>query len=516
MSEFDTTSYWLRSSSIPEYPSLEGDLTVDVVVIGGGLTGVTAAYLLKAAGLTVALVERDRLARSDTGRTTAHLTMVTDLQLNEMVENFGEEASRAVWDAGRIAIDQIESHMLIEGIDCDFRRTPGYLHGAIEGTGASDDELGDIADLGCRLGFDATYEATVPYFNRSGVRFDNQALFHPRKYLAGLVRTIPGTGSHVFEHTTAEDVVDEPLSVKCGAHTLRCDYVVLATHTPLTGKTNPLSATVLQSKLALYTSYALGGQLPVGEIPYGLYWDTTDPYHYLRVEPRRGYEYDYAIFGGEDHKTGQVDDTRACYTALENTARKVLPNFQLTERWSGQVIETNDGLPYIGETSERQFVATGYAGNGMTFGTIAAMMARDSALGRTNPWKDLFSTDRTKLRGGAWDYIKENKDYLYYIVRDRFAATQGASVRVLRRGEGKVLNVNGHRAAAYRDERGTVILRSAICTHMGCEVKWNQAESTWDCPCHGSRFNTDGSVMAGPAESPLSELETEPKTAEAV
>jgi glycine/D-amino acid oxidase-like deaminating enzyme/nitrite reductase/ring-hydroxylating ferredoxin subunit len=505
MAEFDTTSYWLRTAHVPQFPSLTRNLKVDVAVVGGGLTGITAAYLLKEAGLTVALIERERCAQIDTGHTTAHLTMVTDLQLTELVKNFGKETARAVWDAGRIAIEQIESHIAAERIECDFRRVPGYLHEAIEGKGATRDELKEVADLARELGFEAAFEEAVPHFARAGVRFPRQALFHPRKYLAALVRVIPGDGSYVCEQTAVDEVVDDPLSVKCGAHTVTCDYVILATHTPLMGKANIVRATLLQTKLALYTSYAIGGTLPAGRIPHGLYWDTTDPYHYLRVEPQHGS--DYAIFGGEDHKTGQVDDTRRCYEALEQTANKVLPGFRLTDRWSGQVIEPSDGLPYIGETAERQFAATGFAGNGMTFGTLSGMMARDAALGRTNPWRDVLSIDRTKLRGATWDYLKENKDYLYYLIRDRFASAQGASVRVLRRGDGKVLNINGQRAAAYRDEKGTVIVRSAICTHMGCEVAWNSAESTWDCPCHGSRFHTDGSVIAGPAESPLPELD---------
>jgi glycine/D-amino acid oxidase-like deaminating enzyme/nitrite reductase/ring-hydroxylating ferredoxin subunit len=516
MAELDTLSYWLRSASIPEYPALGRDLAVDAAVIGGGITGITAAYLLKASGLSVALVERDRLARVDTGNTTAHLTMVTDLQLNELVSNFGKDAARAVWDAGRLAIDQIESHIDVEGIECDFKRVPGFLHEAIEGEGATRDELKEVADLARELGFEASFVDSVPHFKLAGVRFGEQALFHPRKYLAGLARTIPGNGSHIFANTSADEITDDPLAIKCGEFTITCDYVVIATHTPLMGKTDIVSATVLQSKLALYTSYAVGGLVPTETLPHGLYWDTTDPYHYVRVEPRRNQSADYVIFGGEDHKTGQVDDTRRCYDALEKKARKLLPSLQVTDRWSGQVIETNDGLPYIGETSDRQFAATGYAGNGMTFGTLAAMMARDAAVGRVNPWKDLFSVDRTKLFGGTWDYVNENKDYLYYLVRDRFAATQGASVRVLKRGEGKILNVNGQRAAAYRDQRGTVIMRSAICTHMGCEVRWNKAEATWDCPCHGSRFKTDGSVLAGPAESPLPELNVETKETEKV
>lgn len=512
MTDFDTTPYWIRSAQTPEYPALGRNVKVDVAIIGGGIVGITAAYLLKASGFTVALLERDRCAQVDTGHTTAHLTMVTDLHITELVKNFGREAAQAVWDAGQLAIDQIESHIESEGIECDFRRVPGYLHEALAGEGATAAELKDQANLARELGYDAVFEPKVPFFNCAGVRFAEQALFHPRKYVAGLLRSVTGDGSHVFEHTSVDEVVDDPLSIHSGQHTVACDYIVIATHTPLIGKTNLVSATLLQTKLALYTSYALGGRLPSGEVPPGLYWDTTDPYHYLRVEPRHGY--DYAIFGGEDHKTGQADDTRKCYTALEKTAGTVLPSFEITDRWSGQVIETNDGLPYIGETSKQQFAATGFAGNGMTFGTLAAMMARDAVAGRANPWRDLLSIDRIKVRGGAWDYVKENKDYLYYILRDRFAAAQGTSLRALKRGQGKILEVNGQRAAAYRDKQGAVIIRSAICTHMGCEVKWNKAESTWDCPCHGSRFLPDGQVLAGPAESPLPEIEREtPKTA---
>jgi Rieske Fe-S protein len=216
------------------------------------------------------------------------------------------------------------------------------------------------------------------------------------------------------------------------------------------------------------------------------------------------------IFGGEDHKTGQATDTPACYAALEASLTRLVPDIEVTHRWSGQVIETNDGLPYIGETSAHQFAATGFSGNGMTFGTLAGMMARDAALGRSNPWRDLFDIDRKTLRGGTWDYLKENKDYLYYLVRDRFAASE-KSLRAVPRGEGRLVELNGEQVAAYRDPKGVVTLRSAVCTHMGCHVAWNGAERTWDCPCHGSRFKPDGDVLAGPAESPLAEVEVKTK-----
>jgi glycine/D-amino acid oxidase-like deaminating enzyme/nitrite reductase/ring-hydroxylating ferredoxin subunit len=504
MVHLETQPYWIRTSNLPTYAALDRNVAVDVAVIGGGLVGITTAYLLKSAGLTVALLERGRCASIDTGHTTAHLTMVTDAFITDLVDKFGRDTATAVWDAGRTAIDRVQAHIEFEDIDCDFRRVPGFLHLASTGSRLSLDDLRRHAELAASLGFAATYVDNVPGVSMPGVRFDDQALFHPRKYLNGLLRAIPGDGSFVFENTAADEVASEPLSIKAGAHAVSCGYVVLATHTPLMGKTNIASATLLQSKLALYTSYALAGRLPRGTVPPGLYWDTADPYHYLRVEP--GDSVDVAIFGGADHKTGQAVDTRACYEELDKVVKRVLPAMELTDRWSGQVVETNDGLPYIGETSSRQFAATGFAGNGMTFGTIAAMMARDAVLGRKNPWQELFDPGRTKVRGGTWDYLRENKDYLYHMVRD-YSTTHAKSLRGVRRGTGQVVSLKGGRAAAFRADDGTVTLRSAVCTHMACEVHWNQAERTWDCPCHGSRFQPDGSVVSGPAEAPLSAIE---------
>ena len=501
MVQLNTEPFWMRTAALPPFPPLDRNLTVDVAVVGGGIAGISAAYLLQSAGLSVALIERERCAMIDTGHTTAHLTMVTDLTLSDIATDFGRDTARAVWDAGRIAIDRIEANIQAERIDCEFQRAPGYQHLAIVGEGMSKDELREEAELATELGFAASYVESIPPFGLAGARFENQGLFHPRKYLAGLLRAIAGEGGYVFEKTEVDQVIDDPLAVHAGGFTVSCGYVILATHTPRIGKTNIASATVLHSKLAWYTSYVLGGRLPAGQVPHGLYWDTADPYHYLRVHPHEGS--DYFIFGGADHKTGQEADTRVPYEALEQTLRRVLPAAEITDRWSGQVIETNDGLPYIGETSSRQFVATGFAGNGMTFGTIAALMARDAVLGRDNPWKELFRPDRTKIRGGTWDYVRENKDYVYYMLRDHVVMPHAKSLRGIKPGQGKVVNLDGQRVAAYRDAKGVVTLRSATCTHMACEVHFNQAEQTWDCPCHGSRFKTDGAVIAGPAEAPL-------------
>ena len=487
---------------MPRYPALGRNLTVDVAVIGAGITGLTAAFLLKRAGRTVAVIDRGRAGGVDTSHTTAHVTCVTDLDLAELVKRFGADHAQAAWDAGLAALAEIDTIIAENAIDCDWEWVPGYKFAAL-GADAGEEgrRLQQEAALAAELGFDAKFVDAAPYFNRPAVEFGGQARFHPRKYLAALAALINGDGSHVFEHTESEEVVNEPRSVKAAGHTITCDYVVIATHTPLIGKTNIASATLLQTKLYLYSTYALGGRVAKGTIPDALYWDTADPYHYFRLDSHR--DYDYAIFGGQDHKTGQASDTSACYSALGRTLTQLIPQIEITHRWSGQVIETNDGLPFIGETSSGQFAATGYAGNGMTFGTIAGMMARDAALGRRNPWAGLFDTGRTKVSGGAWDYLKENTDYPYYMIRDRVAGPQARSLRELGRGEGKIVEINGERLAAWRSEAGVVTLLSPVCTHMGCLVAWNAAEVTWDCPCHGSRFTPTGKVVAGPAESPL-------------
>lgn len=501
----DTRPVWIDTAELPEFPTLDRDLAVDVVVVGGGITGITAAYLLKRAGRTVALLERGRCAGADTGHTTAHVTCVTDLGLVELAKRFGNDTARAVWDAGGAAIDQIVALVRAEEIDCGFHWVPAWLHAPLNGATTKDAaSLQAEADLARLLGIRASFVPAVPFFGLPGVKFPKQALFHPRRYLAALLRRIEGGGSHVFEGTAAEEFSDEPMSVKAAGHTIRCDYLVLATHTPLMGRTGLVSSMLFQTKLALYTSYASSAQLPSGLIPEGSYWDRSDPYHYLRVE--RGDGHDTAIFGGEDHKTGQETATTQAFARLEERLRSFAPTAIVDHRWSGQVVETSDGLPFIGETAPRQFAATGFAGNGMTFGTLGAMMAVDAALGRDNPWRELFAIDRKSLPGGAWRYLAENKDYPYHLLRDWLAPASRMPLSDLGRGQGRIVHLGGHKVAAHRDADGRLSLCSPVCTHLQCIVAWNDAEQTWDCPCHGSRFKPTGEVISGPAEEALEKL----------
>ena len=505
-SRLATQPYWIDSASLPRFPKLDRDEEVDVVIVGGGITGLTAAYLLTLDGRRVALLERERCALIDTGHTTAHLTMMTDQPLSALVKRFGRDHARASWDAGLAAIAQIDSIATELDLACDFAWVPGYLHPPMSQPGGDKEQqsLREEAALASELGFDVSFLDAVPFAGGPGIRLDGQARFHPRKYLAGLARAIADRGGMIFEHSAADSFCDEPRSITSNGHKVTCRDIVLATHTPLMGNTSLVDATLFQTKLSLYTTYAVGGRVEKGRIPDALFWDTADPYHYLRIDPQR--DHDVVIFGGEDHKTGQSPDTGECFNRLEQKLTSLIDSIEITHRWSGQVIETPDGLPFIGETAPHQFAGTGYSGNGMTFGTLAGMMAADRIAGRANPWSALLDPSR-KTIGGLWDYVKENKDYPYYLVRDRFAGTEGKSVRAVPRGSGKVLDVNGHAVAVYRDERGQVTQKSAVCTHMGCLVDWNGAEHTWDCPCHGSRFKTDGAVISGPAESPLPDPE---------
>ena len=496
-----TIPYWTDSSSFPSFPAIDRDLDVDVVIVGGGITGLTTAYLLQMAGKSVALVERGRCADVDTGHTTAHVTMVTDTRLGELVRQFGRSHAQAVWDAGLAALGQIDAIVGEQEIDCAFEWVDGYLYAAEAAADAIEiAALEDDADLARELGFDARFVADVPFVCRPGIRFSDQARFHPRKYLAGLAAAVRARGGHIFEHSNAEEFYEGPLRVKAGGRRVRCQDIVIATHNPLVGVAGATSATIFQTKLALYTSYVVGGRVPKGTVPDALFWDTANPYHYLRLDPQP--DHDFVIVGGEDHKTGQVSDTNACYARLEKTLHARLPAIELSHRWSGQVIETPDGLPYIGRMADHQYAATGFGGNGMTFGTLAAIMIVDAIQGRKNPWTDLFDPGRAANRHGLWDYLKENADYPYYKMRSRFAGER-RSLRSVTPGHGKVIRENGAQIAAYRRPDGALTLRSATCTHMGCTVAWNDAERTWDCPCHGSRFTPEGEVISGPAQTPL-------------
>jgi glycine/D-amino acid oxidase-like deaminating enzyme/nitrite reductase/ring-hydroxylating ferredoxin subunit len=452
----------------------------------------------------VAVVERGHIAQGETGHTTAHLTYATDARLSDLVKRFGRNHAEAAWNAGAIAMSRIKEFAAEAHIACELRAVPGFLVAAEAADSEEAERLRDESALAIDLGFDVSFVERAPLLGRPAIRLANQLKFHPAKYLHGLAQEFVQRGGRIFEDTEVEEFGEEPRRVGAGGHHITFDYVVIATHTPLQGNKGTLGAALFQTKLAGYSTYAIEARVPSGTLPELLCWDTADPYLYLRVD--RHQENDVVILGGEDHKTGQKTETDECYARLEQTLYRLVPGKPSIERrWSGQVIESIDGLPYIGEVAEGQFIATGFAGNGITFGTIAGVMACDAATGAKNPWRELFAVERKTL-SAAWDYVRENSDYPFYLAKGYLAGADKDGLSAIGRGEGRIVRVEGKKAAAFCNDDGKTHVLSAVCPHLGCIVAWNEADRTWDCPCHGSRFQATGELMSGPAEQGLEKL----------
>ena len=491
-------SLWMATTPETYYPALSGEAAVDVAVLGGGITGVALAYMLKQAGATVALVEAGRIVESVTGNTTAKVTSQHGLIYDRLVSDFGEEKARLYGEAQEAAKEKIASLAEQLGIDCDFRRTSAYTYTLDEG------EVGLIekeVEAARRLGLPASYteETGLPFRVRAAVRFDEQAQFHPRKYLLALAATIPGGGSHVFEGTRAFDIEEEggACVVKTGGGTVRAKSVVVATHFPY------YDPNIYFAAMYPTRSYVLGCRLN-GPAPQGMYVSTGTPHNSIRNNPYDGGE--IVMLGGEHHKTGQGGDTRERYQRLEEWARANFDVRSVEFRWSTQDNNTVDGVPYIGRLSsgsERVYVATGFRGWGMTNSHVAALLLTDMIRGRDNPWAEVFDPSRFKPVTSARDFLRENMNVAKEFMGDRASTPELDDTAKLPRGGGEVVEWGGEKVAVYKDERGDVHACSAVCTHMGCLVRWNSAERSWDCPCHGSRFDHRGKVIQGPANEDL-------------
>jgi glycine/D-amino acid oxidase-like deaminating enzyme/nitrite reductase/ring-hydroxylating ferredoxin subunit len=497
----DSQSLWLATSPpSPTYPrgdDLPSGLHVDVVIVGGGITGITTALLLQRAGKKVAILEARRVAEGDSAKTTAHLTEAVDARYHRLAKDFGAEAAREVARSSRAAIEQIVALAAEHGVACDLKRVPGYLYSESE----SDLEMLHTeyeAAKSAGVDVDMTRDVPLPFRAVAAVRFPNQGELHVRKYLVPLAEAVVAGGGLVFESARVTDIHDgEPCKVTLeGGQTITAGDVVMAAHAPL-------NRVAIQTKIAHYRSYAIAFPAKV-DVAHALYWDTSDPYHYTRTQTIDGQR--WLIVGGEDHKTGQNHDTLGCYARLAAYASERFGEVKIGHQWSGQIIEPMDGLPFIGKNPGASHVriATAYSGNGMTFGTLAAMLLSDQVLGRDNPWSELYGASRVKPIAGAKDFVRENLDVPMHLIGDRLKKAEASSLDEVGRGEGKIVRLGGEKLAVFRDAGGDVHAFSPVCPHLGCHVDFNTAEKTWDCPCHGSRFgSTDGAVINGPAKVAL-------------
>ncbi len=493
-------SFWSENTKLPSFSRLRRSIDCDVLVVGGGIAGITSALLLQQAGKRVVVIDANRIGSGETGRTTAHVTELVDARYQVLESKFGREGARLCAESSRAAIERIERFVIDLGIEAGFARVPGYLFAE---TAEQQQELEQEFESLRRVGADASLiEALplpLPLPAKAAVRVQGQAQLQPLEYLAALTRAFVAAGGDVFEGTRLLDVDDgQPCKVATSEAEISARDVLVLTHVPVSNKF------ALHTKIAAYRSYALAARLP-GSFPTGLFWDMQDPYHYVRTHDTGSER--VLIVGGEDHKTGKANDAPARFQRLERYAAALAPDLQVSQRWSGQIIEPADGLPFIGKNSRAKhvYVATGFSGTGITFGTLTAMILADQVLKVKNPWSELYDATRVKPLAQARAYLAENVDFPAHLARDRVAAGEAKSADEVPRGQGRLLRAGGKMLAVYRDEAGTLHARSAVCTHLGCQVRWNNAERSWDCPCHGSRFDVDGSVLNGPATKALEE-----------
>ncbi len=504
-------SLWEATAPLPQRPPLAQNLRVEVCIVGAGIAGVTTAYLLAQQGRSVALLDHGPVGSGMTGRTTAHLASALDDRYHEIERFHGVEGARLAAASHAAAITQIAGNVKKEGIACDFERVDGYL---FQPPGAELADLHHELEAVLRVGLQAELVNRAPiecFDTGPAIRFSRQGQFHPLRYLAGLVRALEKdharifTGAHVTEVHGGNDACIETRE----GYRVHAEAIVVATNTPINNRL------AIHTKQAPYTTYVVTLTIPHGAVPRVLLWDTAEnaalaeghgpvPYHYVRTQP--GDEHDYLIVGGADHKTGQAEDFEARFAALETWARERFPMAgKVAFRWSGQVMEPVDSLAYIGRDhgDANVYLATGDSGNGMTHGTIAGMLISDLIGGHENAWAKLYDPARLRWKGTTTaEYARENLNVAVQL-REYFTRGDVRDEEQIAPGEGALVRHGMHKVAAYRDDAGYLHRCSAVCTHLGCIVQWNATEKTWDCPCHGSRFDAFGHAINGPAVADL-------------
>jgi glycine/D-amino acid oxidase-like deaminating enzyme/nitrite reductase/ring-hydroxylating ferredoxin subunit len=506
MSSNQTTSIWMETAKVMSFPPLAQDLRVDVCVVGAGISGLTTAYLLGRAGRRVAVIDDGPIGGGESGRTTAHLTAALDDRYFRIERLHGQRGAQLAAESHMSAIHRIAAIVGVEGIDCAFERVDGYL---FLGGDSTEEELDHEIEAAHRAGLVDVRKlprAPIDAFHTGPcLHFPNQGQFHILKYLAGLARAIVRDGGQICCGSHVTEIRDgDPAHVKTDdGHTVWADDLVIATNSPVNDWVK------IHTKQSAYRTYVVGARIPRGSVPRALYWDTPSPYHYIRLDGGSNRRDDVLIVGGEDHKTGQEDDPEERFRCLEEWTRDRFPMVEdFAYHWSGQVLEPVDYMGFIGKNpgdDEHVYIATGDSGNGMTHGTIAGMLLTDLIVGRDNPWSALYDPARITLRA-APEFARENLNVVAQYA-DYLTPGDVESVEEIRPGSGAIVRRGTRKLAVYRADDGTLHERSAVCTHLYCIVEWNAVERTWDCPCHGSRFDAFGHVVNGPAVTDLAMVE---------
>ena len=491
-------SYWRTAINFPEFPSLEEDIEVDVVIVGAGITGITSAYLLVNEGFKVAVLEAGKVLNGPTGHTTAKSTAQHDLIYDEFIHNLGRSKAKLYYEANTEALNFIEKTVDQHKIDCDFSKQDAYMYATtekyaqkIEKEAAAYEMLGIEGGLVDRIPFDIEIE--------NALVMKNQAQFHPTNYLVHLIQLITEKGGLIFENTTAVNVEQgrKATVLTSGGPSVRASHVLACSHFPFYEGLGLYSTRMYADR-----SYALAVKTKT-KFPGGMYISADEPNRSLRSVEVNGEE--MVLIVGESHKTGQGIETMEHYKALETFGEEVLGLEEIVYRWSAQDLITLDKLPYIGELTSSQpniLIATGFRKWGMSNGTAAALLFKDIIMAKNSAFENLFTPSRFYAHPSLKKFLVENANVVGQLIKGKLNSPK-TSPESLANGEGAVITLDGHRKGAFKDDEGQLHIVDTTCTHIGCEVNWNNGDRTWDCPCHGSRFSHTGEVIEGPAEKPL-------------
>lgn len=502
-------SYWNDSAEPLVYKTLANDISTDILIIGGGIAGLTTAYCLSKSGKKVILLEDGYLGSGETGRTTAQITYALDDRYYDLEKFFGKEKAKLAAQSHKQAIDWIRGVVAIEGIDCNFKLVDGYLF-----TDPTDKEenLDKEFEATQKAGLPVEMIAQIPGLptaeKQRAIRFPDQGQFHILKYLKGLADTIITMGGEIYTNTHADSI--DKTGAKANGFIIKANHVVVATNTPVN------DMVTMHTKQWPYRTYVIAAKIPKGILPYAMWWDTGNqdskwvakPYHYVRLEPLDE-SFDLLISGGEDHKTGQADQEHLTeeqrYEKLISWTKQHFPYFSdITYKWSGQVMEPVDSLAFIGKNpgDENIYIITGDSGNGMTHCTLGGLIINDIIMGNPNAYIELYDPSRITLRTGV-DYLKEVGNMAYTMAKDWLLSGDVKEVNDLPVGKGAIISKGLDKIAVYKDMDGTIHSCSGICPHLGGVLQWNDDEKSFDCPLHGSRFTAHGTVVNGPAITDL-------------
>jgi glycine/D-amino acid oxidase-like deaminating enzyme/nitrite reductase/ring-hydroxylating ferredoxin subunit len=492
------TSLWQHQ--IPDYISKAKTLRkkdFDVLIVGGGVTGIAAALQLQKSGLQCIVAEANNLCFGTTGGTTAHLNTFLDNDYSRIEKDFGEEGAQLIAKATSQALDLYHANVEEYNIDCGYEQKDGYLYSQDE---KQTEELNKIFEASKKAGVDVAYtdRIPVPVEFEKAIVYHEQANIHPSKYVYALAKAFEENGGVILQDCMVKDFKgDKVLEVETSQGTINTRILIWATHIPP-------GVNLLHFRCAPYRSYVIAATLNNNAYPDGLAYDMYDPYHYYRTQNVDGKK--YLIVGGEDHKTAHEENTEGCFNRLAAHVRKYFDVKEIAFKWSSQYFEPADGLAYIGHlpgNPDNVLVATGYGGNGMTYSHMAALTLTDLIVKGESEFAKLFDPDRLKPIAGFANFIKENADVVKEFIGKRLSKEKLNELSDIAPGEAKLVKYEGKSLALYKDEEGEIHAVSPVCPHAKCAVGWNSAEKSWDCPCHGSRFTIDGEVLTGPATQGL-------------